>query len=1039
MDPCPDDTRLAAFVEHDLGASDRDEIEQHIHNCKSCRETIAYAVAGREPTELEPQHGETIGRFALLDVLGIGGVGVVYAAYDPQLERKVAIKLLHASDGDDARKRLLREAQAMAKLDHPNVIKVHDVGSHDDQVYVAMELADAGTLRAWLAKRRTVREIVDVFVPAGRGLAAAHAAGLVHRDFKPDNVLMFKGGRVCVTDFGLVGIEAGNAPPLPRGESLTHTGAIMGTPLYMSPEQFGGRPATASSDQFSFCVALYEAVYGVHPFGGTTFDELAAAVALGKITPPPDAGRVPAWLRRLLLRGLGHAPVDRFPSMAALLGELARDRTRRRRQLLGGGLVAGALVAVGLSFAFRPASEVSCGGGEDHLAKVWNLTRRGQIEAAFLATHRAHAAETFAKLGPMIDDWGRTWTLGHRDACEATRVRGEQSEHALDLRMRCLDDRLDEVGATVEVMTAGGGAAVDRALDAAMHFPTVDVCARATAVAPPDTDVSAIKARVDEARAQLLLGSYAKAREIMTAALAAARATTYRPLIADALVVFGEAQLQLADRGATDSFREAIHLARAVGDPAIEVDASAGLVVALTTLSGKYEVALEIAQLADATSAHLPAELVVKLASARGDLDLARGKAAEARARYEATLARVEPELGPDHVAVLTTLERLGNVLKVQGKFADARKLYERVLATRERVEAPNHPDVASALNNLGNVSRAEGKLDDARRLYERALAIRIVSLGADHPAVADSYNNLGAFDAEHGDAAGARRYFDQAVALYERVDGADSVELAGAITNLGSALVVLGDLDAATASLERARKLYEGKVGPGDLHVGYVMSELGVIAERQGKLDEALAMIRRAEQIAVAAQGDDHPDVADYLEREVSVLTSQSKLAEAEPIAVRAIQLYQRTYGGGHPRVAMGLGALAGIQAKRADYKAALASWQQALTIFEAALPKDHPNLSFALAGIGDAMTELGRANEAMPYLERALELRTHAHMPPALIAEIHFYLGAALVLSPATRARAIAEVKTAVAMYEKAGDDDDVREMRTWLAKHR
>ncbi len=1046
---CPDDSAVAAFVEHTLSAEARDALEVHVHGCASCREALAHVIATselREPTA----PGEKIGRFALLEVLGMGGMGVVYSAHDPELERDVAIKLLHIGTTEEARQRLLREAQALAKIDHPNVIKVHDVGNHDGQIYIAMELADAGTLRTWLATKRTRKAIIDVFVHAGRGLAAAHAAGLVHRDFKPDNVLVFKGGRVCVTDFGLVGTaratdadveitapgRATSAASSPR--ELTRTGTVMGTPLYMSPEQYAGRPATAASDQFSFCVALFEALYGTHPFGGATFVELALNVG-GPLVREPDG---PAWLRRAVRRGLATLPAERFPSLTLLVDEFAHDRARRRERLAVGGVIAG-LAAFGLVVATKPASAVACNGGDAQLAPVWNPARRSQLDAAFASSPRPHAAETFAKVAGLVDHWSATWSIGRRDACEATRT-GDQSAHALDTRMACLNDRLDDLDATLDALAIGDGVTVDHALDAAMRLPSIAACTHPNELLAPEgatatVEVRAVHTAIDRAAADLALGHYEAARTQLERVLPLARATTFQPLISEAERVLGAARLKLADPHAVENFREAIRLARTVRDTPAEIHASAGLVVALTTLAGKYEAAFEVAELADAAAAsiHPSAELQATLDTARGDLELARGKPAVARARLEGALARSEKELGPDHVAVLTTLESLGNVLKAQGKYAEARTQYRRVLVTRQRIEAPDHPDVASALDNLGSVARAEAKLGEAQQLYEQALAIRQKALGPDHPAVAASYNNLGTFYAERGDPVNARRYFDRAIALYERVYGADSVEVADSLSNLGSSLVVSHDYAGATKVLDHALALYAAKLGNSDRHSAYVMSELGVIAERTDKLDDALARIRQAEAIAVSVQGADHPDIADYLSREGSVLTAMNRVAEAEPVLVRAIEVYRNAYGPDHPRVGMGLGGLAQLQAARNDYKGALASWQQALPIFEATLPKEHPNISFALAGIGDALTELGRGPEALPLLERALAIREHAHMPPPSVAEIHFYLGAALVGT--NKARALEEIHTALGLYTQAGDADDMHEMRTWLAKHR
>jgi serine/threonine protein kinase len=310
-----------------------------------------------------PPRGTAIDRFLVIDALGHGGMGVVVAAYDPTLDRKVALKLVRAYGGSTdassrARARLLREAQAMARLSHPNVITVYEVGTYGGQVFIAMELVEGGTLGAWMRERpRGAAEVIDVVGRAGRGLAAAHAVGLVHRDFKPDNVLVGRDGSVRVTDFGLVRRDggpddegsvggAGAAAAAAVSQTLTRPGALMGTPLYMAPEQHRGERSDARADQFAFCVVLYEALYGQRPFVAADDEAPAAAVLAGALRPPPRGARVPARLRRAVERGLATAPESRHPSMAALLGELERARGAGRWRVAALGAAALALAAV---------------------------------------------------------------------------------------------------------------------------------------------------------------------------------------------------------------------------------------------------------------------------------------------------------------------------------------------------------------------------------------------------------------------------------------------------------------------------------------------------------------------------------------------------------------------------------------------------------------------------------------------------------------------------------------------------------------------
>jgi hypothetical protein len=303
--------------------------------------------------------GTSIDRFTIIGSLGRGGMGTVVSAYDPRLEREVAIKLVSqgsGSGGDDSRERLVREARALAKLRHPNVVAVYEVGEHQGQVYLAMEKVAGGDLRQALRAlhrdgNATWRRILDRFISAGRGLAAAHAGGMVHRDFKPENVLVDDDSRVLVADFGLVGTTGETSELEPADGStvhdrLTRRDVIMGTPAYMAPEQHLGMPVDARADQFAFCVALYEALYGELPFAGETRKQYVGAMTRGELRAPRPVRKVPRWLRDILARGLSPDPAARYASMDALLAELGADPIRqlrlgrRERTLATGGGVA---------------------------------------------------------------------------------------------------------------------------------------------------------------------------------------------------------------------------------------------------------------------------------------------------------------------------------------------------------------------------------------------------------------------------------------------------------------------------------------------------------------------------------------------------------------------------------------------------------------------------------------------------------------------------------------------------------------------------
>jgi hypothetical protein len=355
----------------------------------------------RAPTPVAP--GTVIGRFVVVGAAGAGAMGAVLIAYDPTLDRKVALKLLHGGGAasDAARARLEREAQALAKLTAPNLVRVFDVLTWQEQLVVAMEYVDGSNLREWLAAQpRSWRDVVRVFADAGRGLEAAHAAGLVHRDFKPDNVLLSRAGEVKVSDFGMVAFDdepsTGGAD---RSELLTVPGALLGTPAYMAPELFRGAPATPASDQFAFAVSLEEALTGTRPFEAAPLAELVATRGARARRPRPNVS-APRWLLALVERAMADAPEARFPTLTALLQQLTRDR---RREWARRGWAALALLGIGLALAVKGRPPDPCGDPKLSLRAAWAGTSREAVRAALADNAGQHQALQ------VLDDYTHAW------------------------------------------------------------------------------------------------------------------------------------------------------------------------------------------------------------------------------------------------------------------------------------------------------------------------------------------------------------------------------------------------------------------------------------------------------------------------------------------------------------------------------------------------------------------------------------------------------------------------------------------------------
>jgi hypothetical protein len=401
---CPHDDILGAFLAGELPPAERAKIVDHAATCEQCRAVVAAAIdsaptPGNEPTlgaaaggDDIVAPGDRVGRYVIEHRLGVGGMGVVYAAVDSDLHRRVAVKLLRdereAGFGSQGRERLLREARTLAKLSHPNVVTVFDVGVHRDQLYIAMELVDGGNLSAWLRRApRTTREVIDRMREAGAGLAAAHAAGVVHRDVKPDNILVGEDGRARMTDFGLARSTDTAAPsiaapagttPVPEA-ALTRTHAMVGTPVYMAPEQLTGASADARSDQWSFCATLYEAIAGVRPFAPGDIDSRRSAIASASVAAPMTGRRMPRWVRRIALRGLRADPAERWPSVSAIVDALGRSRQRRAVLVLAGLLVV-ALGAVAVVAVTRAPAKATTPRGQ-----FTSPDRRGGCDCPYAA------------------------------------------------------------------------------------------------------------------------------------------------------------------------------------------------------------------------------------------------------------------------------------------------------------------------------------------------------------------------------------------------------------------------------------------------------------------------------------------------------------------------------------------------------------------------------------------------------------------------------------------------------------------------------
>jgi tetratricopeptide (TPR) repeat protein len=904
---CPDADTILAFVGRTLPADAAARVERHIAQCEACRLLVSAAVKetytpGTVPTSgpFRPPllgRGSAVGRYLILDLIGRGGTSDVYAAYDPDLARRLALKLLHTAAGSaEARARLVREARALGKLSHPNVVQVYDVGEHEGDVFIAMELAVGEHLGAWLRQnpRPSWQEVLAAYLEAARGLSAAHEEGLVHRDVKPSNIVRGADGRVRVVDVGLVGKQAANAAPtLPSVEiedvgptlypgdtlpvpsrppnsstmALTVEGTVMGTPRYMAPEQFEGSRVGRAADQYGLCLALYEGLYGAFPFEQSpdvspheTMSALVANKKNGPSVAPPLGSPVPTWIHRALVRGLAPRPEDRYGSMVELVTALREDPAaprRARRQRIG--IVAGGAVVLGLagfvSYA-RHASPDPCLHADQQLAGVWDPDVAARLRSTFAETGRSYAESTTGSVKARLDAYAGDWARMRGDVCEASQ-KATSSREILALRDACLDRRRRQLAVLVGVLSERPDPeSLDRAVAAAASLPPVASCADTESLVarvrlPEDprlrSQVVDLESRVDKLEALHATGRYKEGLEFGASLIEEAKTLGYAPLLARVRYWMGRLRtLTGDDEGAKAMLRDAAQSAAEGGDDVLVANAWARVLYVLGDHQRRFEEASGVLAFGPTLLGRAHDERAeADWLTAEGLTLYRMGRYAEARDADERAIAILEKSVSPEHPDRMAVLNNLGLLLHDMGDDARAKEIHERVLALREKVLGADHPLVASTLNNLGNVQLALGDYGRAEESFRRALAIR--ELGPRRAEVALAMNNLANLFSDTGRYDEAKTLHERALSIRQSVLEAGHPEIAQSLANLGSVLYELGDYSAARELDERAVAILEKRLSPNHPDLAYPLVNLGRAYVRLGRFDAAYGALERA------------------------------------------------------------------------------------------------------------------------------------------------------------------------------------------------
>ena len=787
---CLGEERIVELLEGRLAEAALRDVTDHLDACAACRALVSDA-ARTGGAEGPLQRGANVGRYVVLQPVGSGSMGTVYAAWDPELDRKVALKLLRADalGGDADPERLLREGQTLARLSHPNVISVYDLGRTGQGLFIAMEFVEGCTLGEWLhQERRSWREVLKVMAEAAEGLVAAHAAGVVHRDFKPENVLVGIDGRVRVTDFGLAHAPAAQppSPPAdpPRSRRRTRAGELVGTPAYMAPEQLEGKPADARSDQFAFCISLYQAVIGERPRVDRRGVEL------------PPGRRVPGWLSRALARGLSREPDARFPDLRALLDALAAGPRRERA-----AVAVALLLLAGAATAWN-RSRNPC-DGERAWGALWSAGQKETVERAF-GLSRQPGEAAFRSFDASMAAFRRAWTDAYVPAC-----RGNDGSEAAAARLACLLDARRDAESRVRVLAGVRGANPDSLMKIAGALPSVAACAEGRArkrpPLPADAETRALVEHIESHFAEvdtLRIARYDAGARLAAALLAEAEAIGDKPLLARAL--FEASRFDEMSPRSYERARQAAVLAVEVGDDETAADTWLRLGFTDGFKLRRADQGRQWLELAGAAIRRLddPRREIQRLSHLATIETLVERKLADAQLHHQQKLALQEKLLGPSHPLVLAGDDLGPEILHEMGRVDEAIRQRQAMRPVWAGIYGPDSTLMGVLVLNTADDFLTVDRPREALPLLEEALRVWRATGKPDGTWYTQELWAKALRGQE--DFTGALAHDDKAYALMSELERRTS-NVSGVLEGRGLDLLGLGRAGEALDPLERA------------------------------------------------------------------------------------------------------------------------------------------------------------------------------------------------------------------------------------------
>lgn len=797
-----------------------------------------------------------LGRFELRDRVGEGGMGIVYGAWDPDLGRRVAIKVVRpGATGDVSGARLLGEARTLARITHPNVVTVLDAGRTGHRVWIAMEFVDE-TVAQWLQTAPPRDAVLDAFAQAGRGLAAAHGAGLVHRDFKPSNVLLRSDGRAVVADFGLAQLVD------------TDAGSRAGTPFYMSPEQYDGRPVGPRSDQFSFCVALYDALFEEHPYRGESIAERQVSSERGRLRRPADGElkSVPRTITAALERGLARDPADRYPSMEALLQAVFKPSPLRRRS---GALVVGAATLGSAVFVLATqGGPPSCDATAEAIDGVWNPQWQQSVRSALEAIETPSATALADSVADAADRYTTEWKQMRVEVCEAARKEEPQDEVLIDRQVACLDRSREHLRAVVVQLADADASSLSHVQTAMATLPALTRCAQAQQLRtrvelPRDAAqaraVAQVQSELSDVAAQLSFGRYQEALRAIGRLRRDADATGYAPVRATALRFEGQILIYSGDpTNGARLLEESALLAEVAGNDYDVVQCSIHLIRHYANHEPGSSSAEAWYRRGEASLQRVgaPPNLAARLWIARAvALNLGgEFKQAQDIAAHAGELARASPKQDPVLMGNIESIQ--GAIFFNAGDIDGALRAFQSAEATFRAAHHDSRRRRVAIHQNMGSVYFAKGDVEAAGQEYATAYDVALTMYGPDSPKLADYLYNLGSVDATQGN-------FDRARERFERV-----------------------------------RQMYVDERGPDHPYVAAIDDQLGYVAMDDGQPELACEHFERAYRMKVANLGSDHPDLAHSLSGLADATLAAGRPVEAMAVQEQVLALYRRTIG---------------------------------------------------------------------------------------------------------------------------------------------